>query len=141
MTAPTASRTHAAQATVMGLTTLAWYALPDVVRSRPTRVALKGALLGLGGAAWVVAPPEKPIPTGPVGPDTFDEVFEAIREQPAKTLGVGVTIIGLTTALSIAGEKAIFRFGERRRAQGVRGAHTVPALVLGALGAASAALP
>lgn len=141
MTAPTASRTNPAQVAVMGLTTVAWYALPDVVRSRPARVALKGALLGLGGAAWVVARAEKPTPTGPVGPDTFDEVFEAIRTEPLKSLTLGATIIGLTTALTIAGEKAIFRFGERRRAKGVRGAHTVPAFVLGALGAASAALP
>lgn len=130
-----------ARAAVMGLTTLAWYALPDLVRSRGVRTVLKLGLLGAGGAGWVLARPEKPLPTGAQGPDAFDEVFEAIRNEPLKTLGMGAVIVGLTTVLSVAGEKAIFRFGERRRTRGARGAHTVPALVLGALGAASAAVP
>lgn len=95
----TPARANVAQAAVMGLTTVAWYALPDLVRSR------------------------------------------AVRTEPAKSAAVGAAIVGLTTAFSIVGEKAIFRFGEKRRARGATGAHTVPALVLGALGAASAAVP
>lgn len=129
------------QAAVVGLTTLAWYSLPDLVRSRTARTVLKTGLLAAGGAAWVIARPQEPAPTGMQGPDAFDEVFEALRTEPAKTLALGTAIVGVTTAFSIAGEKAIFRFGERRRIRGVRGAHTVPALVLGALGAASAAVP
>ncbi|HHU38183.1 MAG TPA: peptidase S9 [Propionibacterium sp.] len=125
----------------MGLTTLAWYALPDLVRSRGARTVLKLGLVGAGGAAWVLARPEKPLPTGAQGPDTFDVLFEAIRTEPATTLGLGAAIVGITAALTVAGEKAVFRFGERRRARGARGAHTVPALVLGVLGAASAAVP
>lgn len=129
------------QAAVMGLTTLAWYSLPDLVRSRTARTVLKTGLLATGGAAWVLARPQKPAPTGMQGPDTFDEVFEAIRTEPVKTLAAGGAIVGLSTLLTVLGEKAIFRIGEKRRARGVRGAHTVPALVLGALGAASAAVP
>ena len=137
----TPARANVAQAAVMGLTTVAWYALPDLVRSRAARTVLKTGLLTAGGVGWVLARPQKAAPTGPQGPDAFDEVFEAVRTEPAKSAAVGAAIVGLTTAFSIAGEKAIFRFGEKRRARGATGAHTVPALVLGAQGAASAAVP
>jgi len=59
-----------AQAAALGLTTLAWYALPDLVRSRGARTVLKLGLVGAGGAAS-----KAPVPTmgsktrgGMVGP-------------------------------------------------------------------------
>lgn len=135
------ARLNVPQAAVMGLTTLAWYALPDVIRSRGVRTTLKLGLLGLGSAGWVLARPEKAVPAGAQGPDLLDEMFEALRAAPGKSLGLGTAVIAMTVAGTVAGEKAIFGFGERRRVRGVRGAHTLPALALGVLGAATAVVP
>lgn len=118
----------------LGLGTVAWYALPDVVRSRAARAMLKTGLVAAGGAAYALAHrPESP----QQGPDAFDEVLAAVNEDPGRTLGLLTAVLAGSTALGIAGEKAIFRFGERRRARGVRGAHLVPALGWGVLGALS----
>ncbi|MDO5533720.1 MAG: hypothetical protein Q4F65_03605 [Propionibacteriaceae bacterium] len=121
------------QAVTMGVTTLAWYALPDAVRSRPARALLKAGLLVAGGAVWVQA--RTPDDRVQSGPDAFDDALAAVNEAPGKALAIGGTVLALGTALSVAGEKAIFAFGERRRARGVRFAHTLPALGLGVLGA------
>lgn len=134
-------RPSVAQAVITGVATALWYAMPDLVRSRPARVALKLGLIGAGGAGWVLARPEQADPVGPQGPDVFDEVFEAVRSKPAESLGIGASVVGLSAVIGVLGEKAIFRFGERRRARGVRGAHLVPAIVLGVLGAVTARLP
>ncbi len=122
------------QAVTMGATTLAWYALPDAVRSRPVRAVLKAGLLAGGGAAWVLF--RRPKEAGP-GPDVYDDVIASVNEAPGRALAIGTAALGIGTALTVLGEKAIFGFGERRRARGARFAHTLPALALGALGAVS----
>lgn len=124
------------QAVTMGVTTLAWYALPDAVRSRPARAVLKTGLLAAGGTAWVLQ--RRPRSGLQSGPDVYDDVLAAVNAEPVKALGVGGAVVALTVALSVAGEKAIFAFGERRRARGARFAHALPALGLGVLGAVSA---
>lgn len=120
---------------VAGLTSVAWYALPDVVAGRGARAAIKVGLVGVLGAAWVALDGVKTI----TGETDLDEVLAASRQQPwaAAIAGVAVTT---SIAFAVAGEKAIFAHGERRRARGVRGAHTVPALALGAIAAAGALL-
>ena len=129
------------QSVLAGATTAAWYALPDVVRCRGARVVLKTGLLAAFGAGWVLARPRTEAPIGPQGPDQLDEVFELIREEPAKALAIGGAAVAFTAVCAVLGEKAIFRFGERRRARGVWGAHTVPGIVIGALTTAAAAVP
>lgn len=125
------------KALVTGLTTAAWYALPDVVHSRGVRGALKVGLLGAFAGAWaVVDTPATPAP----GPDKIDTVLQAIREHPGRAAAVAGAAVALSTALTVAGERAIFAFGERRRARGARCAHTLPALVLGGIAAAGVLL-
>ena len=118
----------------LGAATLAWYAMPDLVRSRTARTVLKAALLAGGGVAWkLLAPPAE----AQHGPDVFDEVLSAINGEPARALGVGAAAVGLTTAVTVWAEKAIFHFGERRRARGESFAHTLPAIGLAVLGGAA----
>ncbi len=123
---------NTAKAVAAGLTTFAWYALPDVVRSRGLRGVLKAGVLGAFGAAWAAI--DEPSRTAP-GPDKIDTVLEAIRQNPGGTAAVAGVAVATSSALGVAGEKAIFGFGERRRARGVRCAHTLPALVLGSIAA------
>lgn len=131
---PTNTPLNVPLAVGMGLGTVAWYALPDLVRSRAARAVLKSGLVAAGGAAYVLTQrPETP----QQGPDAFDEALAAVNEDPRRTLGITAAVLAGSTALGIAGERAIFRFGERRRARGVRGAHLVPALGWGVLGALS----
>ncbi|MBK8461674.1 MAG: peptidase S9 [Nigerium sp.] len=121
------------KAAAAGLTTLAWYALPDVVHGRRLRGVLKTALLGAFAGAWSVV--DRPAASTP-GPDRVDTILATVRENPGRAAAVAGTVVAVGTALTVAGERAIFAFGERRRARGVRCAHTLPALALGALAAA-----
>ncbi len=117
---------------ITGLTVLAWYALPDVVRSRPARAAVKVGLLGVTalGATRI--------------PQVFPQAA-ALKDRPALDLPVpalAALAVGGTTALTAAtvwGEKALYARGERRRARGVRWAHTPLALAMAA-GSAAAVL-
>lgn len=118
-------------AVTMGAVTLAWYALPDLVRSRTARIVLKGKVLAVGGLAWALW--DHPARTQQ-GPDAIDEVLSAVNEHPMRVLGLGALGVGLTTAATVWAEKSIFRFGERRRARGAALAHTLPALGLAVLG-------
>lgn len=125
-----ATAAHLPVAISSGLAVTAWYALPDVVRSRGARGVLKVGILGAATAAWAilrVKTPPRP------GPDTFDKALASIRETPGKAAAVAAVAVTVSTALTVVGEKATFAFGERRRARGVRWAHTLPALVLGGL--------
>ena len=114
------------------LLTLAWYAMPDVVRSRPLRTALKVALLA-GGAAWVV----------PFVKLYRDEIVELLvdRDWSGREIAIGTGALAAGTGLTVAAEKAIFGYGERRRGRDVQLAHTAPALVMALMAGASALLP
>lgn len=121
---PTTDR--AAFAAVSTATVLAWYALPDVVRSRGVRAAVKTGLLGVtaAGAAMI--------------PQVYPE-FRPLKVEPKVDLpapAVAALAVGATaalTALTVWAEKALYARGERRRADGVRWAHT-PLAVAMALG-------
>lgn len=117
---------------VSALTVLAWYALPDIVRSRRVRVVVKAALLGVTAAGSTMLP----------------QVFPEIRhlesvprldlsKEATVALAVGATAVGIGG--TIWAEKAIYAHGERRRARGVRFAHT-PAAAVMALAAGAAGL-
>lgn len=118
------------------LTVLAWYALPDAVRSRPLRVALKTGLLG-ATVAGLATVPEAYSPFTPA-PASADE--PAAQLSPAAFATLATATAAASVGLTVWGEKAIFARGERRRAAGVRCAHTRLAAGLAAF-SGLAALP
>ena len=125
--------------------TVAWYALPDYVRSRPLRGLVKAGLLGVLGWSMVAQLPEAAeLPpyddedadcskSSPVaGEDPLDGVTEA---DPAELAVLAGTALG-SAMITVGVERWLFRRGERRRAQGSRFAHTRQGLALGGLEAA-----
>jgi hypothetical protein len=129
--------------------TVAWYALPDYVRSRPLRGLVKAGLLGVLGWSMVAQLPEgAELPpyddedtdcskSSPVaGEDPLDGVTEA---DPAELAVLAGAALG-SAMITVGVERWLFRRGERRRAQGARFAHTRQGLALGALEAGLTAL-
>lgn len=114
----------AAAAAVTGATTLAWYAMPDLVRSRTLRALLKTTALSGATGYFVKAASEQGFDLG--------EVLEGQVWGTREVLGGALGGL-IATVATVAVEKAIFAFGERRRARGRRLAHTLPALGLTAL--------
>ena len=117
---------------VAALTVLTWYALPDAVRSRRARTVIKAGLLGVtaAGAAMIpqVFPEER----------QFKPDLRIDLSGPARAaVAVGATAVA--TVATIWFEKAIYARGERKRARGVRCAHT-PAAAAMALATGAAAL-
>lgn len=146
-------------AVVNGVVTGAWYALPDVVASRRARGVLKVALL-LGGAARSVPTDEADDGDSagaggdggkaPVTDPELSSLVARMSTEPvigAEALGLGgepsnrarrATVIAVALATlsvvgTVAGERAIHRWGQRLTARGVRGAHTRIGLVAGAV--------
>lgn len=113
-----------------GAITFAWYALPDLVRSRALRSLLKAGML-----AAVTAATPRLMPA-----DSEPDWGELPWPPPPAILAAGTAALAGTTAATVWGERAIFRLGERRRARGVRCAHALPALGLAALSALSVAV-
>ena len=114
--------------------TVAWYALPDYVRSRPLRGLAKAGLLGVLGWSMVAQLPE-----GAELPPYDDEDVDCSKSSPVAGEDPleGVTGAALGSAMITVGvERWLFRRGERRRTQGARFAHTRQGLVLGGLEAA-----
>ena len=129
--------------------TVAWYALPDYVRSRPLRGLIKTGLLGAIGWSMVAQLPEAAeLPpyddedadcskSSPVaGEDPLEGVTEA---DPAELAVLAGAALG-SAMITVGVERWLFRRGERRRAQGARFAHTRQGLALGALEAGLTAL-
>ncbi len=125
--------------------TVAWYALPDYVRSRPLRGLVKAGLLGVLGWSMVAQLPEAAeLPpyddedadcskSSPVaGEDPLEGVTEA---DPAELAVLAGAALG-SAMITIGVERWLFRRGEGRRAQGARFAHTRQGLALGGLEAA-----
>lgn len=113
-----------------GAITFAWYALPDLVRSRALRGLLKAGMLVAVTAATPCLLPA----------DSAPEPDELPWPPPPAILAAGTAALAGSTAATVWGERAIFRLGERRRARGVRCAHALPALGLAALSALSVAV-
>ena len=125
--------------------TVAWYALPDYVRSRPLRGLVKAGLLGVLGWSMVAQLPEgAELPpyddedtdcskSSPVaGEDPLEGVTEA---DPAELAVLAGAALG-SAMITVGVERWLFRRGEGRRAQGARFAHTRQGLALGGLEAA-----
>ena len=138
--------TRAAGVAVGAGATLAWYALPDYVRSRPLRGLIKTGLLGaIGWSIVAMMPEDGELPPyddetdcskgSPVaGEDPLTGVTEAEPRELAVLAGAALGSAMITVGV----ERWLFRRGERRRAEGMRFAHTRQGLVLGALEAVGA---
>ena len=142
------SPTRAAGIAVGAGATLAWYALPDFVRSRPLRALVKTGLLGaIGWSIVTMLPEDGELPPyddetdcskgSPVaGEDPLTGVTEAEPRELAVLAGAALGSAMITVGV----ERWLFHRGERLRAQGSRFAHTRQGLALGGLEAALTAL-
>ena len=64
------------------------------------------------------------------------EFMELVKSNPLKAapiIGATLAVVGGSIAVAVLGEKFLFARGERRRAMGIRAAHTRQALALAAL--------
>ena len=144
-----------------GLTTFAWYALPDHVVSKRRRalaklallvpVAVYGGLQERDSAGEVLSgdgdgPAEGPraVRDGSAGTSGVP-VVPSPRRKLARGILAGVLVLGTLTAATVAGERLIHKTGERLAKRGVSRPHTKIGAVLGAVvaitGAASSARP
>ncbi|MCI7305233.1 MAG: peptidase S9 [Trueperella sp.] len=141
---------------VAALSTL-YYALPDFLRRRPLRIA---ARVGCIAAITAIAThetttrlndddtltPDAPAPENPESPEDpsrpEDPSGQESPEDPgfpqkpialAGMIAAGIAALAGSIALDVALERRIFARGERRRAAGVRLAHTRQALWIGPL--------
>lgn len=154
---------------IAGLMTVAWYAVPDVVRPRwaralaKTAVGTAGVVLTLTSTAEGIearegvralrdaardagatgaepdASPDRPADAAREDNTYVPDHDEATPVPPAVVVVGSVAGVALATTLVVAGEKWVYRRGERLRARGVRLPHTRVGLVVGALAVALAA--
>ena len=125
--------------------TVAWYALPDYVRSRPLRGLAKVGLLGVLGWSMVAQLPEgaelppyddEDVDCSKSSPVAGEDPLEGVTEaDPAELAVLAGAALG-SAMITVGVERWLFRRGEHRRAQGARFAHTRQGLVLGGLEAA-----
>ena len=125
--------------------TVAWYALPDYVRSRPLRGLVKTGLLGVLGWSMVAQLPkgaelppydDEDVDCSKSSPVAGEDPLEGVTEaDPAELTVLAGAALG-SAMITVGVERWLFRRGERRRAQGARFAHTRQGLVLGGLEAA-----
>lgn len=145
-----------------GATTLAWYAVPDVVGPRwgralaKTAVGVAGAVLTLRTTAEgrearealrsardaVRAAADTPGGTTTDEPGPTDATGDGAPSKvpPAVLVLAGVGSVAVSTALAVAGEKWVYRRGERLRARGARLPHTRVGLAMAAVAVALTAV-
>ncbi|OKL54142.1 hypothetical protein BSZ39_05635 [Bowdeniella nasicola] len=118
----------------IGAGTFAYYALPDVVRSRTARGLLKTGLVAGMTAAYFATDLSKE--NQEACEEASNGVMDRLSEVPMPLVATGIIgSLAASIAVTVWVEKSIFARGERRRAAGVRGAHTRQAIGLGVLGA------
>lgn len=127
---------HLIETATVGAYTFCWYALPDVVRSRPwritARVGLTAAVVGGLTTLFVRTSPDSStdIPDtiaaaiAPPHTDAAEDLATKLRSPAPVTIALAAVLGSGLAALSVWGEKAIYRRGERRRSLGVARAHT-----------------
>ncbi|WP_129458048.1 hypothetical protein [Propioniciclava flava] len=113
-------------AVATGVGTFAWYALPGAVASRPARAVAKTALAA--GVTGVYAL-TRPRTEATNGPDRVDELLHEANAHPVQALAIATAGVGAGAAITALGERAMYRWGERRRAAGRRWPFGVPALL------------
>lgn len=147
----TTPTSRAVTAVLTGLTTTAYYAVPDVARTRAARGWLKAACLVAGAAVamptsregWQeLRPTWKDEPDATSSDDAAGDATDGgSRAGRAAVIGVGVALLAAGTAGTVAFERWIYRRGEALAAAGVPFAHTRAALVLGVGSTLLALLP
>lgn len=145
---------------INGVTTFAWYAVPDVVRPRwaralaKTAVVAAGAALGAGTtregaeARAAVCDVRDGIRSATVPSDTDPSDTDPSATAPdgtgaGRAVAATVAVVGgmaVAGTLAVLGERWIYRFAERLRGRGVRAPHTAVGLVLGAAAAGLAVI-
>lgn len=145
--APVPRRVLALVAASTFLTTTAYYATPDVIRSRRARAAAKTALLLANVATSIplmraerAARPEAGSGDGLSPRSAWANLEVSGRGKAAAGVGGGAALLATTAGIT-ALERWIFRHGEARRAAGKTLPHTGPALVYGALAALVSFVP
>ena len=136
VTKPPPSRVVAAVATGVG--TAAYYATPDVLRSRRARGWAKAGLTAVTVAASVpelratwAAERERPVAEGDARPS---DVYRSLPVQAkAVAVGLGTVVLGASAVGLLMAERWAFRHGQERATSGKRLPHTGPALLYGAL--------
>lgn len=108
-------------AAVSTLTVLTCYALPDAVRSRPARAAIKVGLLGVTAAGVTQIPRVYPAAAATLPP---------LKPTEPKDQALAVAGTAAAIAATVWFEKVVYAYGERLRARGVRCAHTPGATLL-----------
>lgn len=131
-----------------------WYALPDYVDRRRSRVLAKLVILAGAGAVFARGQELDLLPTAPpaegttpgrdsVPRDTADQRQLADKTagtrarlknlNPGLVIGLGAMILIVGIGANIATERWIHRFGERLKAKGTSHPHTAIGLVVGSL--------
>ena len=137
----TTPQVRAAALTALGTT--AYYAVPDVLTHRGSRaVAKTGIVVAM---VTLLAGRKDLLQEAGISKDDLSELRSQWNRRTPKEKAVIAAVAAVSAAggiaLTVAGERAIYRRGERRRAAGKRGAHLRGALVLGALSAGMALIP
>jgi len=149
---PTPPAPRVLSAALGGLAATAYYATPDLIRSRAARGWAKAALTAVVVATSV---PDMRRGLAEMRAERTAAAEDPQREQAdwagmwgamspgarASVVGAGATALAASVGSVVAIERAVFRRGERRRAAGVRFAHTRPALAWGVLTTVVALLP
>ena len=120
--------------------TVAWYALPDYVRSRPLGVLGWSMVAQLPEGAELPPYDDEDTDCSKSSPVAGEDPLEGVTEaDPAELAVLAGAALG-SAMITVGVERWLFRRGERRRAQGARFAHTRQGLALGALEAGLTAL-
>ncbi|MGP5607738.1 hypothetical protein [Arthrobacter rhombi] len=158
-TATPARRTPAgllARAGASGAAVALWYALPDYMHRRSSRVLAKLAILAAAGAFFARRQDPDSLPTAPLAEGTTPgrgsghldaagqghsaDTTAGTRARlknldPGLLIGLGATILIVGIGANIATERRIHRFGERLKANGSSRPHTAIGLIAGSLAA------
>ncbi|GAA1977315.1 hypothetical protein GCM10009718_12120 [Isoptericola halotolerans] len=141
---------------ISGVTTFAWYAVPDVVRPRWARALAKtgvlatGVLLAMGStregaeARAAVEDLRSGIRSAQDQPRAAEpEVAELEVASSGRAVVATAAVVGgmaVAGTLAVLGERWVYRFAERLRGRGVRAPHATVGLVLGAAAAGMSAI-
>jgi hypothetical protein len=160
---------------IAGLSTLAWYAVPDVVRPRwarglakatvgtaclaltmtstrdgqdaregvrSVRDAVRASAEGAAGDARAEDGVDAEAPGGVREDNTYapDRGDQPLPAPPGVLVAGALGGLALAVTLVVAGEKWVYRRGERLRSRGARLPHTRVGLAMGAVAAALAAV-
>lgn len=117
----------------------AWYALPDVCKVRPLRIVAKSSLIAAMAAYETHLGTSSPFARTYGDSATPNETYEELNLNLSERQKVAVAGAVLATgiAVTVLGEKLVFKLGERRAKAGKKLAHTLPALFIAGIAAAA----